>query len=187
MGVSWKCLSMKTRWFLSVQFNSVTQRVHLCGSMDCSMPDFLVHHQLLELTQTHVHQVDDAIQSSHPLLSPFPPAFNLSQSQNLPSKSVSPIRKLPQASYPYPLEGRQNENHNPRKLIKLITWTTALSNSMKLWAMTYRATQDRWAIVERSDKTRSNGERNANHFNILALRTPWTLCKVKKIWFLYMF
>ena len=38
----------------------------------------------------------------------------------------------PRASYPYPSEGRQNEKHNHRKLIKLITWTTALSNSMKL-------------------------------------------------------
>ena len=44
-------------------------------------------------------------------------------------QSVSPIRKLPQASYPYPSEGRQNENHNHRKLTKLITWITALSNS----------------------------------------------------------
>ena len=42
------------------------------------------------------------------------------------------IRKLPQASYPHPSEGRQNENHNHRKLTKLITWATALSNSMKL-------------------------------------------------------
>ena len=46
--------------------------------MDCSMPSFPVHHQLLELAQTHVHQVSDAIQSSHPLSSPSP-AFNLSQ------------------------------------------------------------------------------------------------------------
>ena len=44
--------------------------------MDCSMPGFPVHHQLLELAQTHVHQVGDAIQPSHPLLSPSP-AFNL--------------------------------------------------------------------------------------------------------------
>ena len=42
-----------------------------------------VHHQLLESTQTHVHQVGDAIQSSHPLLSPSPPAFNLAQHQSL--------------------------------------------------------------------------------------------------------
>ena len=46
-------------------------------------PAFPVHHQLLKLTQTHVHQVGDAIQPSHPLLSPSPPAFNLSQHQGL--------------------------------------------------------------------------------------------------------
>ena len=51
--------------------------------MDHSTPGFPVHHQLLELTQTHVHSVGDAIQPSHPLLSPFPPAFNLSQYQGL--------------------------------------------------------------------------------------------------------
>ena len=51
--------------------------------MDCSMPGFPVHHQLLELTQTHVHQVSDAIQPSHPLSSPSPPTFNISQHQGL--------------------------------------------------------------------------------------------------------
>ena len=54
---------------------------------------------------------------------------------------VPPIRKLPQASYPHPSEGRQNENHSHRKLTKLIKWITALSNSMKLWAMPCRAIQ----------------------------------------------
>ena len=51
--------------------------------MDCSTLGFPVHHQLLELTQTHVHRVGDAIQPSHPLLSPSPPTFNLSQHQGL--------------------------------------------------------------------------------------------------------
>ena len=51
--------------------------------MNCSMPGFPVHHQLLELAQTHVHRVSDAIQPSHSLLSPSPPAFNLSQHQGL--------------------------------------------------------------------------------------------------------
>ena len=49
--------------------------------MDCSLPGFPDHHQLLELTQTHVHWVGDAIQPSHPLSSPSPPAFNLPQHQ----------------------------------------------------------------------------------------------------------
>ena len=56
--------------------------------MDCSMPGFPVHHQLPELTQTHVHRVGDAIQPSHPLLFPSPPTFNLSQHQGLSSESV---------------------------------------------------------------------------------------------------
>ena len=51
--------------------------------MDCSTPGFPVHHQLPELAQTHVHQVSDAIQPSHPLSSPSPPAFNLFQPQGL--------------------------------------------------------------------------------------------------------
>ena len=51
--------------------------------MDCSTPGFPVHHQLLELTQTHVHRVSDVIQPSHPLSSPSPPTFNLSQHQGL--------------------------------------------------------------------------------------------------------
>ena len=68
----------------SVQFSSVTQSCPtLCDPMDCSTPGFPVHHQLSELTQTHVHSVSDAIQLSHPLSSPSPPAFNLSQHQGL--------------------------------------------------------------------------------------------------------
>ena len=65
-------------------FSSVIQScLTLCDPMDRSMPGFPVHHQLPELTQIHVHRVGDAIQPSHPLLSPFLPAFNLSQHQHL--------------------------------------------------------------------------------------------------------
>ena len=68
----------------SVQFSSVAQlSPTLCNHVDCSTPGFPVHHQLPEPTQTHVHRVGDAIQISHPLLSPSPPAFNLSQDQGL--------------------------------------------------------------------------------------------------------
>ena len=59
--------------------------------MDGSTPGFPVHHQLPELPQTHVHGVSDDIQTSHPLLSPSPPAFNLSQYQGL-FQLVLPIR-----------------------------------------------------------------------------------------------
>ena len=65
-------------------FSSVAQSCPtLCHPMDCSTTGLPVHHQLLELTQTHVHGVGDVIQSSHPLSSPSPPTFNLSQHQSL--------------------------------------------------------------------------------------------------------
>ena len=68
----------------SVQFNSVTQWCPTpCDPMNRSTPGLLVHHQLPEFTQTHVPQVGDAIQLSHPLLSPSPPAPNPSQHQSL--------------------------------------------------------------------------------------------------------
>ena len=60
---------------------SVQSCLTLCEPVDCSMPGFPVLHQLPELAQTHVHQVGDAIQPSHPLSLPSPPAFNLSQHQ----------------------------------------------------------------------------------------------------------
>ena len=60
--------------------------------MACSKPGFSVHYQLLELAQTHVHRISDAIQPSHPLLSPSPPAFNLSQRWGLSNESVLHIR-----------------------------------------------------------------------------------------------
>ena len=67
------------------QFSSVQllSRVRLCDSMNCSTPGLPVHHQLPEFTQTHVHWVSDAIQPSHPLSSPSPPAPNPSQHQSL--------------------------------------------------------------------------------------------------------
>ena len=66
------------------QFSSVAQSCPtLCDPMNRSMPGLPVHHQLPELTQTHVHRVGDAIQPSHPLSSPSPPAPNPSQHQGL--------------------------------------------------------------------------------------------------------
>ena len=68
----------------SVQFCSDAQSCPtLCDPENCSTPGLPVHHQLLEFTQTHVHRVGDAIQPSHPLSSPSPPTFNLSQHQGL--------------------------------------------------------------------------------------------------------
>ena len=70
---------------LFIQFSSVQSlsRVRLCDPTNRSTPAFPVHHQLPEFTQTHVHWVSDDIQPSHPLSSPSPPAFNLSQHQDL--------------------------------------------------------------------------------------------------------
>ena len=68
---------------MCIQFSSVTQSyLTLCDPMDCGTPGFPVHRQILELTQTHVHQVCDAIQPSHPQSAPSP-AFKLSQHQGL--------------------------------------------------------------------------------------------------------
>ena len=67
-----------------LQFSSVAQSCPtLFDPMNRSTPGLPVHHQLPEFTQTHVHRVGDAIQPSHPLLSPFPPAPNLSQHRGL--------------------------------------------------------------------------------------------------------
>ena len=66
--------------FSSVQSFS---RVRLCDPMDCSTPGLPVHHQLPQFAETHVHHIGDATQLSHPLSSPSPPAFNLSQHQGL--------------------------------------------------------------------------------------------------------
>ena len=76
--------------FSSVQFISVTQSCPtLCDPMNCSTPSLPVHHQLWEFTQAHVHQVGDAIQPSHPLLSPFS-----SCPQSLPASESFPMSQL---------------------------------------------------------------------------------------------
>ena len=75
----------------AIQFSSVVQYCPiLCDPMNCSTPDLPVHHQLPEFTQTHVHRGGDAIQPSHPLLSPSPPAPNPSQHWG-----ISAIRVVP--------------------------------------------------------------------------------------------
>src|SRR5574337_601237 len=82
-----------TTLFRSVQFSSVIQLCPtLCDPMNCSTPGLPVHHQLTEFTQTHIHQVSDAIQPSHPLLSPSPPAPNPSQHQGLSNESTLRMR-----------------------------------------------------------------------------------------------
>ena len=102
---------------------------------------------------------------------------------SFPFNQFIPSGSFHKASYPSPSEDRQNENHSHRKLTKLITWTIALSNSMKLWAMPRWAIQDRWDQVESSDKMWSTEQGMANHMGILVFRIPWTVWKGKKIWY----
>ena len=91
------------------------------------------------------------------------------------------LSRLVIASYPSPLDGRQTEKHNHRKITNLITRTTALSNSMKLWAMPCRTTQDRWVTVESSDKVRPTGEWNGKPLQYSCLENPINRWKDKKI------
>ena len=87
------CFQRISSQILISQFNSVTQ---LCPTlwdpMNQSTPGLPVHHQLPESTQTHAHWVGDAIQPSHPLSSPSPPALNLSQHQGLSNESALCIK-----------------------------------------------------------------------------------------------
>ena len=77
----------------SVQFSSVTQLcTTLCDPVNCIMPRLPVHHQIPEFAQTHVHRVGDAIQPSHPMSFPSPPAPNPSQHQSLSNESTLCMR-----------------------------------------------------------------------------------------------
>ena len=85
---SWEiCMQVKKQQLepdMEQQFSSVTQSsLTLCDPVDCRTPDFPVHHQLLKLSQTHVHWVSDAIQPFHPLSPSSPPTCNPSQHQGL--------------------------------------------------------------------------------------------------------
>ena len=82
--------------------------------------------------------------------------------------------------HPHPLEGWQNENHNHRKLIKLITWTTALPHSMKLWARPCGATQDGRVMVESSDKMWPTEEGNGKPLQYSCLENPMNSMKRHK-------
>ena len=79
-----KSMTVPQKLKRKLPFSSVAQSYPtLCDPTDCNTPGFPVYHQLLEFTQTHVHWVGDAIQPPHPLSSPSPPTFNLSQHQGL--------------------------------------------------------------------------------------------------------
>ena len=139
-------------YIYNIQLSSVTQ---WCLTLHDPMDRSPVHHQLLDSTQIHVHWVSDAIQPSRPL-SPLLLLPSISPSIKVFSnESVLCIRWLKCWS-------------------KLIIWTRALSNSMKLWAMPCRAkTNESWWRV--LSKYGSLEKGMSNHFSILALRWPWTV------------
>ena len=133
----------------------------LCNPMNCIMPGFPVHHQMLESTQNHVHRVSDAIQPSHPLSSPSPPAFNLSQHQGLfkwVSSSHQVVKVLefqlqhqsvqwtPRTDLLYdglvgsPCSARDSQESSPTPQFKSIT-SSALSF---LHSLTLKSIHDHW-------------------------------------------
>ena len=89
---------------------------------------------------------------------------------NFPHNQSLLIRKLPQASYPHPSEGRQTENHNHRKLTNLITWTQPCLTQWNHEPMLCRATQDGWIMVENSEK------------NVVHWRREWQVTSVFLPW-----
>ena len=119
----------------------------------CSMPVFPVRHQLLELAQTHVHRVSDAIQPSHPLSSPSPPAFSLSQHQGLSNESVLHIKWTKYWSFNFSIS-LSNEYSGPISfrmdwldllavqgtgtLKSLLQHHSSNSKKMKCWIMWFR-------------------------------------------------
>ena len=84
LSINFSQTQVRCSWINLNQFSSVTQSCPtLCDSMNHSTPGLPVHHQLPESSQTHVRRVGDAIQPSHPLSSPSPPALSLSQNQGI--------------------------------------------------------------------------------------------------------
>ena len=81
-----------SKWLVSTVSSVAQSCPTLCDPLDCSTPGFPVHHQLTELTQTHVHRVSDAIQPSHPLASPFPSVFNFPSIRVFSNESALHIR-----------------------------------------------------------------------------------------------
>ena len=98
--------------------------------MDCSTPGFPVHHQFLEFAQTQVYQVNDAIQQSHPLLSPSPPAFSLSQHQGLFQwvSSLHQVAKVLEFQLQHPSKNIQHPSKKHSGLISFrINWLALLA------------------------------------------------------------
>ena len=109
----------------SVQFSSVAQLcTTICNPMNHSTPGLPVHHQLPEFTQTHVLRVGDAIQLSHPLSSPSPPAPNPSQHQGLSNESTLHIRWLKYWSFSFSISP---SNEHPGLISFRMDWLDLLA------------------------------------------------------------
>ena len=139
------------RYFqVSLQFSSIAQSFPtLCDPMGCSTPGFSVHHQLLELAQTHVYQVSDAIQPSHPLSSPSPPSLDLSQHQRkmlfFSNESALRIRWPKYCNFsfsisPSPCGPRDSQESSPAPQFKSIN-PSAVS---LLYGLTLTSIHDYW-------------------------------------------
>ena len=123
----------------------------LCDPMDCSTPGFPVHHQLPELAQTHFHWVDDAIQPSHPLSSPSPPTFNISQHQGLlqwgsSSHQVAKVLELQHESFQWIARTWKHALLWNRSLVPKRLGTAGLNNTFKTGIKTggfWACSQDR--------------------------------------------
>ena len=132
-----------------------------CDSWGHKFPTWLSN--WTELNWTHLHpSTDNWIKDSLSMAPPNKARPSFSLSQFLPPGTFhKPLIK--EAYQPSPSKGRQTENSNHKKLTNLITWATALSNSMKLWAMPCRATKDGWM---------GHGESSDKMWSLGALRTP---------------
>ena len=102
----------------------------LCDPMDCGMPGLSVHHPVLELTHTHVHWVGDAIQPSHPLSFPSPPAFNLSSIRVFSNESVLRIRWPKYWSFSF---SSSPSNDYSRLISFMIDWFNLLLKIPGMW------------------------------------------------------
>ena len=153
-------------------YQSVSSVDHLCPTlcdpMDYSTPGFPVHHQLPELAQTHVHPVSDAIQTSYPLSSLSPPAFNLSQHQGLfqwVSSSHEMAKVYRALFFPHPYQS----------LSFVDFWVVAIVTNVRWYLIiltfTFLIIGLAWWLRPRFD---SLVKGVAAHSNILAWRIPWT-------------
>ena len=134
--------------------------------MDCSMPGLPIHQQLPEFTQTHVHRVSDAIQPSHPLSSPSPPALNLSQHQGL-FKWVSSSHQVAKV-LEFQLQ-QQSFQWTPRTDRSPLGWTGWISLQSKGLSRVFsNTTVQKYQFFGAQLSLQSN-----SHIHIWLMKKPW--------------